>query len=189
MLGAAGGYAAFAAATWLEPVRTNLAYGQINLVITALILYDLSRDDSARLKGVAIGLAAGLKLTPLIFAVYLAATRRYRAAAVCVATFGGTVAIGFAVAPSDSITFWAGTFADPMRVGRIENAANQSLRGALARAAHTTSVEPLWLGVAAAAGLAGPGPPVGAAPPGPSGAGASARAGPAPPHRPPVRPQ
>ena len=147
--------AAAAAAVWLEPVRTTLAYGQINLVITALILYDLSRDDSARLKGAAIGIAAGLKLTPVIFAVYLAATRRYRAAAVCAATFGVTVAAGFAAAPADSATFWGGTFANPMRVGRIENAANQSLRGALARVLHTTSVEPLWLGAAAAVGLAG----------------------------------
>ncbi len=155
--------AAAAAAVWLEPVRTNLAYGQINLLITALILYDLSRDDSARLKGAAIGLAAGLKLTPAIFAVYLVATRRYRAAAVCAAAFGVTVAAGFAAAPSDSLAFWAGTFANPARVGRIENAANQSLRGALARVLHTTNVEPLWLAAAVIVGLAGMGLAVAAA--------------------------
>ena len=166
-------FAAAAAAVWLEPVRTNLAYGQINLMITALILYDLSRDDSARLKGAAIGLAAGLKLTPAIFAVYLAATRRYRAAAVAAAAFAVTVAAGFAAGPADSATFWAGTFADPMRVGRIENAANQSLRGALARAAHTASVAPLWLGAAVIVGLAGMGVAVVAARRGDEGAGFS----------------
>jgi alpha-1,2-mannosyltransferase len=144
-----------AVAVWLEPVRTNLAYGQINLVITALILYDLSRDDTARLKGAAIGLAAGLKLTPAIFVVYLAATRRYRAAAVAAATFILTVTAGFAVAPSDSAQFWAGPFASPLRVGRVENAANQSLRGALARLLHTTSVQPWWLAAAVVVGLAG----------------------------------
>ena len=165
--------AAAAAAVWLEPVRTNLAYGQINLVITALILYDLSRDDSARLKGAAIGLAAGLKLTPAIFALYLAATRRYRAAAVSAAAFAVTVAAGFAVAPADSGTFWAGTFADPMRVGRIENAANQSLRGGLARVLHTTSVAPLWLGAALIVGVAGMGLAVMAARRGDEGAGFS----------------
>ncbi len=165
--------AAAAAAVWLEPVRTTLAYGQIDLVITALILYDLSRHDSARLKGAAIGLAAGLKLTPVIFAVYLAATRRYRAAAVCAATFGVTVAAGFAAGPSDSTTFWDGTFANPVRVGRIENAANQSLRGALARVFHTTSVEPLWLGAAIIVGLAGMGLAVAAARRGDEAAGFS----------------
>ena len=144
-----------AVAVWLEPVRTNLAYGQINLVITALILFDLSREDPARLKGAAIGLAAGLKLTPAIFVVYLAMTRRYRAAAVSAATFAVTVAAGFAADPSDSIQFWARTFANPERIGRIENAANQSLRGALARVLHTTNVQPWWLIAAVTVGLAG----------------------------------
>jgi hypothetical protein len=144
-----------AVAVWLEPVRTNLAYGQINLVITALILFDLSREDPARLKGAAIGLAAGLKLTPAIFVVYLAMTGRYRAAAVSAATFAVTVAAGFAVDPSDSTQFWARTFANPERIGRIENAANQSLRGALARVLHTTNVQPWWLIAAVTVGLAG----------------------------------
>ena len=147
--------AAAAAAVWLEPVRTDLGYGQLNLVITALVLYDLSRDDSARLKGAAIGLATGLKLTPVIFAVYLAATRRYRAAAVSAAVFGLTVAAGFAAAAADSAQFWTGTFANPARVGRVENAANQSLRGALARVLHTASVEPIWLILAVVIGLSG----------------------------------
>ena len=144
-----------AVAVWLEPVRTDLAYGQINLVIMALILYDLSREDPARLKGAAIGLAAGLKLTPAIFVVYLAMTGRYRAAAVSAATFAVTVAAGFAVDPSDSTQFWARTFANPERIGRIENAANQSLRGALARVLHTTNVQPWWLIAAVTVGLAG----------------------------------
>jgi len=144
-----------AVAVWLEPVRTDLAYGQINLVITALILYDLSREDRARLKGAAIGLAAGLKLTPVIFVVYLAMTRRYRAAAVSAATFAVTVAAGFAADPSDSTQFWARTFASPERIGRIENAANQSLRGALARVLHTTTIQPWWLMAAVTVGLAG----------------------------------
>lgn len=147
--------AASAAAIWLEPVRTNLGYGQINLIVTALILYDLSRDDSARYKGAAIGLAAGLKLTPAIFAVYLAATRRYRAAAVSAGVFCLTVATGFAVAPGDSAQFWAGRFASPQHVGRIENAANQSLRGALARLVHTANPGPWWLLAAAAVGAGG----------------------------------
>ena len=146
---------AAAAAIWLEPVRTNLTYGQVNLLIAALILYDLTRDEADRLKGAAIGLAAGLKLTPAIFILYLAATRRSRAAAIAAATFGLTVAAGFAAAPADSTGFWAGAFANPQRVGRIENAANQSLRGALARVSHTLNVDPLWLVAAVAVAVAG----------------------------------
>ncbi len=143
------------AAIWLEPVWSTLGYGQINLVIAALVLGDLARPDSARTKGVAIGLATGLKLTPGLFAVYLLATRRYRAAAVSLAAFAATVAAGFAVAPQAAADYWGGAFADAGRVGRIENAANQTLRGAFARVLHTLDVGTWWLGTAVVVGAVG----------------------------------
>src|SRR5450759_3000206 len=74
---------------WFEPVWTTLRCGQINLVIAALVLGDLGRRDDSRWKGVGIGLAIGLKLTPVIFAVYLLLTCRVRAAAVAAAAFLG----------------------------------------------------------------------------------------------------
>ncbi len=147
--------AAGAAAIWLEPVRTTLAYGQINVLLTLLILYDLSRPDTARLKGAAIGLAAGIKLTPAIFAVYLLATRRYRAAAVAAAVLAVTIAAGYAVLPSSSAWYWDMTFLNPAHVGAIQLTMNQSLLGALARGLHTTNVRPLWLALIVLAGLAG----------------------------------
>jgi len=146
---------ASAIAIWLEPVWTTLRYGQIDLLVAALILYDLSRPDGARWKGVGIGLATGLKLTPGIFAVYLLLTRRYRAAAVSLGVFAATVAVGFLALPRDSREYWSGAFADPNRVGRIENAANQSLRGAYARLLHTLGVEPWWICTAALVGVLG----------------------------------
>jgi alpha-1,2-mannosyltransferase len=146
---------AAAAALWLEPVWTTLRYGQIDLVIGALVLYDLSRADSSRWKGVGIGLAIGLKLTPGIFTVYLLLTRRYRAAVTSLLVFAATVALGFAAIPGDSASYWGGAFIDPSRVGRIENAANQTLRGAYARVLHSMNVEALWLFTAALVGVAG----------------------------------
>jgi alpha-1,2-mannosyltransferase len=147
--------AASSAAIWLEPVRTNLVYGQVNLLLAVLVLADLALGDRFRAKGAAIGIAAGLKLTPAIFAVYLVLTRRYRAAAVSAAVSGLTVAAGWALLPADSAAFWGGAFADPARIGRVENAGNQSLRGALARLLHTLSVQPPWLAAAAVVGLGG----------------------------------
>jgi alpha-1,2-mannosyltransferase len=146
---------AASAATWLEPVRTNLAYGQVNLLIAVLILTDLGLPDGSRFKGAAIGVAAGLKLTPAIFAVYLLLTRRYRAAATSAAAAGLTMALAAVLLPGDSAAFWDGVFADPARTGRVENAANQSLRGALARFLHTGNVHSPWLIVAAVIGVAG----------------------------------
>jgi alpha-1,2-mannosyltransferase len=146
---------AAAAALWLEPVWTTLRYGQIDILIAALVLYDFSRPDASRWKGAGIGLATGLKLTPAIFAVYLLLSRRYRAAARSLAVFAGTVVLGFAFAPGDSGEFWSGAFIDPKRVGRIENAANQTLRGAYARLQHSMNVEAWWLATALIVGVIG----------------------------------
>ncbi|HYB23071.1 MAG TPA: glycosyltransferase 87 family protein, partial [Solirubrobacteraceae bacterium] len=144
-----------AAAVWLEPVWTTLRYGQVDLLIATLVVWDLSRADDARLQGVGIGLASALKLTPAIFVVYLLLSRRTRAAAVSAATFLASVALAYVALPGDSREYWGGAFAEPDRVGRIENAANQSLRGALARLLHTTAVSGLWLGCAAAVAILG----------------------------------
>jgi len=144
-----------AAAIWLEPERTNLKYGQINVLLTLLVLVDLVRIERGGAGGALIGIAAGIKLTPAIFAVYLLATRRYRAAAVAAAAFAGTVAVAFALVPGDAAQYWNLSFLDPAHVGRIQNVANQSLLGALARVLHTLSVGSVWLPVAAAVGVAG----------------------------------
>ena len=147
-----------AAAIWLEPERTNLKYGQINVLLTLLVLVDLvwiEHGRHPRLGGALIGIAAGIKLTPAVFAVYLLATRRYRAAATAATAFAGTVAIAFAVVPGDAARYWDLSFLDPGHVGRIQNVANQSLLGALARVLGTLSVGRVWLPVAAMVGVAG----------------------------------
>jgi alpha-1,2-mannosyltransferase len=49
----------------------TMFFGQINLILLALVVADLALPASCRLKGVGIGIAAGLKLTPLVFVPYL----------------------------------------------------------------------------------------------------------------------
>jgi alpha-1,2-mannosyltransferase len=78
-----------AAALWLEPVVTTLFFGQLNLVLLAVVMVDLARPDSARWKGIGIGVAAGIKLTPLLFVPYLWFSGRRRAAAVAASVFAG----------------------------------------------------------------------------------------------------
>jgi alpha-1,2-mannosyltransferase len=146
--------AAGAAAIWLEPAGTTLRYGQVDIILAALVLYDLALPDSsppksAAGKGAAIGLAAGLKLTPLIFVAYLLVTRRYRAAATALAVFAATIAAGFAVLPASSAWYWGGAFANPGHISPVQDPENQSLFGALARVLHSADVVPLWLPLAA----------------------------------------
>ena len=144
-----------AAAIWLEPARATLGYGQVDILLAAAVLYDLSLPDTARYKGLMIGLAAGLKLTPAIFAVYLLITGRRRAAATAAVAFAGTVAAGFAAVPASSAWFWAGRFANPGHVSPVQDPQNESLAGALARAMHTAHILPVWLPLAVAVAAAG----------------------------------
>lgn len=144
-----------ALAVWLDPISLTLLLGQVNIVLMLLVLLDLSLPDGSRWKGLGVGVAAGIKLTPGFFILYLALTRRLRAAATAAAGFGATVALGFAALPGDSIRYWGGTFLDSTRVGLPQNVRTQSLRSLLVRWAHTThGIEPAWVLLAAAVAVA-----------------------------------
>ncbi|HTW11109.1 MAG TPA: glycosyltransferase 87 family protein [Solirubrobacteraceae bacterium] len=121
---------------WLEPVTVGIGYGQIDLVIALLVVLDLSLDDGARGKGLTIGLAAGLKLTPLMFIPYLLFSGRRRAALLAALAFTASVGLSFVVAPADASRYWGGLFLKTSRVGGAADTSNQSLRGALARLLH-----------------------------------------------------
>jgi alpha-1,2-mannosyltransferase len=128
-----------AAALWIEPVTTAIGYGQIDLLIAALIIVDLAWDDRSGSAGIAIGIAAALKLTPLIFLPYLLFAGRRRAAGRALLTFLSSIALSFVLVPADARAFWGGAIFDTSRVtGRKHSGggpANQSLHGLLMRIA------------------------------------------------------
>ncbi len=151
-------FAAAALALLTRPVAYTLYLGEINLILAALIGTDLlRREDGAWWQGIGTGLAAGVKLTPLIFVAYLVLTRRGRAAATACAVFALTAAAGFAWLPGWSRAFWLSRlFYDQRRVGDPANPSDQSLSGAVARLAGTGDPPRVWWLVAVlAAGLAG----------------------------------
>ncbi|AXK37131.1 DUF2029 domain-containing protein [Streptomyces armeniacus] len=151
--------AATGAALWLEPVFQTVVFGQVNLALACLVLWDLNRPDGARGKGFAIGLAAGIKLTPAIFAVYLLLTGRARAALTALGGFAATVVVGACALPGlreNSVEFWTRRLFETTRVGKPWIVDNQSLQGLAARLLHTPDPGLLWLlpaAVAAGAGL------------------------------------
>ena len=163
---------ALALLTW--PVAYTLHLGEVNLILAALIGADLLRcrggsggssppgsaerwRDGGWWQGIGTGLAAGIKLTPLIFVVYLALTGRVRAAVTACATFAATVLAGFIWLPGRSRAFWlGGVFYDQTRIGDPANPSDQSLGGAIARLAGTGDPPRLWwLAGALAAGVVG----------------------------------
>jgi alpha-1,2-mannosyltransferase len=123
-----------AAAMLTEPVFRTMYLGQVNLLLMALVIGDLSQPEGRRLKGAAVGIAAGIKLVPLVFIPYLLLTRRFRAAAVATSAFAATVILGFVVVPGDSTDWWLhGLFFDDGRTGFVGWGGNQSLRAIITR--------------------------------------------------------
>ncbi|MFC5660420.1 glycosyltransferase 87 family protein [Streptomyces nogalater] len=152
------------AAVWCEPVWTTLRYGQINLLLAVLVLWDLTRrpaDGHDRWSGLGLGLATAVKLTPGLFPVFLLATglvdrlrggrgepwlRHARGAAVA---FAGATLLAAAVLPYDSWRFWTRMVFHASRVGLAEDTGNQALRGILARLLHTPDPAAVWAAGAA----------------------------------------
>ncbi len=132
----------------------TLFFGQINLVLLALVVGDLALPDRIKGKGIGIGLAAGIKLTPLIFIPYLLFTGRVKAAAVSAVTFAVTVGLGFAVLPHASAVYWGGKFAQ--LEGKPFHLENQSLNGVILRLTHAgPDTHAYWLVAAVVVGIAG----------------------------------
>lgn len=139
----------------MEPVRTTLWLGQINILLLVLVLADhLAARAGRRWAGIGSGLAAGIKLTPAFFWAYWLVSGRWRLAVASVATFAGTVALGFLVIPRDAVRYWSGTLFDSQRIGHDAMLANQSLRGTMARLADV-DMAPTWAWLVAAAIVGG----------------------------------
>jgi alpha-1,2-mannosyltransferase len=142
---------------WTEPVQRALFLGQVELVLMALVVWDLCQPDRRRWKGAATGIAAGIKLVPLLFIAYLLLTRRFKQAAVAAGAFVVTVIIGFIALPNASVTWWLdGNFFQAGRTGFVGSEQNQSLRGIMTRLIGSVNgtVAP-WLLVAIVVGLLG----------------------------------
>ncbi|MFG2264774.1 glycosyltransferase 87 family protein [Streptomyces sp. NPDC048720] len=146
---------ATALALWLEPVFQTVLFGQINLAVACLVLWDLTRPPGARGRGLALGLAAGVKLTPAIFIAYLLLRGRTREAATATAALTATVALGTLLLPAASSEYWTRRLWQTGRVGKAWIVDNQSLQGLLARALHDPAPGACWFLTAAAVGVVG----------------------------------
>jgi alpha-1,2-mannosyltransferase len=145
----AGTFLLTAATLWFDPVAQTLSFGQVNLLLMVLVVADLSLADRRGIKGAGTGIAAGVKLTPLIFSAHLLVTRRFRAFAVSIGTFVATIAIGFVLVPHESVKYWIdGTFYSAGHLGS-NYGGNQSLYGMIERLTHNSAhMHTIWTAAA-----------------------------------------
>lgn len=126
---------AFALLPWtlfLEPVYATFGLGQINIALMGLVAVDCLVGTPRWPRGVLIGVAAAIKLTPAVFLLFFLVRKDFRAAAWVVVTTVAGIAAGFLLNPRASLDYWFNT--GP--AGGVSGSSfhtNQSVMGALAR--------------------------------------------------------
>ena len=129
----------------VEPVRTNLDYGQINSLLLCIVVVDLMVVPK-RHRGWLIGLAAAIKLTPLAFLAIPLLERDWKTLTRGIAGALGASGLMWLFWPSVSRTYWTKDVLAVKRVGGVASVGNQSLNGLLHRWPFPSSGQPtLWV--------------------------------------------
>jgi len=128
-----GTYGVIAALTFIiimtGPWRRGLSLIQINPIILTLVLADFIRPATRIPRGALIGIAGGIKLTPLAFGLILLMRKDWRGILTLGSSFGTTILLGFIFLPQQAVTFWTSAVSDSGRVGGINFADNISIQG------------------------------------------------------------
>ncbi|OUC95675.1 glycosyltransferase 87 family protein [Streptosporangium minutum] len=129
------------ACTYLMPIRDQVRFGQVDILLVALCLADCVARRPVWPRGMLIGLATAVKLTPGVFLIYLLITgfgpgaRQEQRRAFFMAAFTAALLtlLPFLVIPADAAEFWFHALLDPERLGANAATTNQSMRGMLIR--------------------------------------------------------
>ena len=137
-------------------VQSWLVSGNVSVLLTALCLVDVGEVVPRRLRGILVGVASAVKLTPLIFVPYFLLTRQRGALWRALAAVVGLTALGWVIHPQDSVTYWTDKILETERIGDLAFLGNQSAMGVLARVEVEGAAGTLgWLVIGGAVGLAG----------------------------------
>jgi alpha-1,2-mannosyltransferase len=109
----------------IEPVRSTFDYGQVNAVILVACLFD-TLWPRFRLRGVLVGCAAAIKLTPIIFVLFFAIKRDVKAIVRASAAFVAATGLAWLVLPGPSHEFWTKFVWEPERTGKLSYPGNLS---------------------------------------------------------------
>jgi alpha-1,2-mannosyltransferase len=125
--------AVFAACAYLFPMRDEIRFGQVDMVLLAMAVADCTARAPRWPRGALVGLATAIKLVPGVFIVYLWLSGRRRAAVTAtIAALAWTLG-AWLVLPQDSMTYWTSVIFQSGRLGSNSGTSNQSLRGLLLR--------------------------------------------------------
>jgi alpha-1,2-mannosyltransferase len=137
-----------------DPVRQTFLLGQVNIILALMIVADLTMDLPLP-RGILVGLAAAIKVTPIILIPYLLLTRQGRAGARAVAAFAGAAVLALAVNASTSWSYWTHYIRDPQRAGMLSWIGNQGVLGAIERMLGHTVTTPTTFVIVLTVGVLG----------------------------------
>ncbi len=150
---------ASAPAALLDPLRITFTFGQVNLIVVTLVMVDLTTDRGVLgrwlPRGVLTGMAAAIKLTPLIFVPYLVLIRRWRTALWAGASFLACGLLLVLLAPHASHLYWTKLVFQARRTGGVSYVSNQSLWAVSLRLAHGHPTTALVDGMTMVIGVCG----------------------------------
>lgn len=130
----------------LEPVTSTLDFGQVNLLLMVLVAADCLAVRPRWRRGMLVGLAAAIKLTPAAFVIFFLVRRDYRAAATAAITGTVATAVSYAVLPRESTRYWFGGMGNVSGLSGSAFHTNQSIQGVLSRLRFTEPVfTTVWL--------------------------------------------
>ncbi len=135
---------ALAALLVLEPARSGLCFVQIEFFLMFLVVADLFAVP-LRWRGIGIGLAAAIKLTPAIFLLALVLQRDWAAAKRAVATFAACTATAWLLSPGISVDYWFHKVFNPDRVGGVTFRSNLCWYAVVHRSLSSDRPELVWV--------------------------------------------
>ena len=120
-------------AGFLDPIRETVLLGQVNLLLALLVIADMTLD--LRLpRGVLVGLAAAIKITPVILIPYLFLTRQTKAGLRATGVFVVAAAVAAAASPHAAWRYWSHELWYPANTGNVAWIGNQGIVGVVERA-------------------------------------------------------
>ncbi|HET9126758.1 MAG TPA: glycosyltransferase family 87 protein [Propionibacteriaceae bacterium] len=135
------------------PTISNMALGQVSFALWALVLLDVIVLPP-RWKGLLVGLAGAIKLTPMILVPYYLVTRQWRPAITSTAAFVAATLVGAVFRWSDTLTYWLHPSVIDSSLGNLARVDNWSIYGSLARlSVGGTALTLTWLALSAGVGL------------------------------------
>ena len=137
-----------------DPVRQTFLLGQVNIILALMVVADLTMDLPLP-RGILVGLAAAIKVTPIILIPYLFLTRQGRAGVRASASFVAAALLAVAFNASTSWSYWTHYIRDPQRAGMLSWIGNQGILGAIERMLGRTVTTPTSFMIVATVGLVG----------------------------------